>query len=149
MRWRLIGSVVAAVAALAVAGCGSSGKELPSAGAESLLSGLDTLETQVNASDCAGASATLTSLYETTSGLPPNTKGELISGLRKLLNNLDNMITTDCGPSTTTTSSTTETTTTETTTEPTTTTTEPTTEPTTTTTGDATGGTPPSPGGGG
>lgn len=167
MKRRVIGSLAAALAALVVAGCGSSQQEIPSADAEALLSELDSLETQISGGDCVDADSTLNTLFSSAGKLPG---GDVKNGVEELLQNLDGLVTKKCG-SETTTSSTTTTTTSSTETEPTTTetsTTETSTEtkPTTTTEtttteteptttvpgggqGGGTGGTPPGSEGGG
>lgn len=166
MQHRVIATFAAALAALVVAGCGSSDEQIPSGEARALVNELNSLEEEVDAENCEGADATLTDLFTQANELPSGTKGSV----RELLDHLENLVNERCREveettSTATTSATTVPTTSETT-EPTTSeTTETTTETTTTPPGPpenpgnggqpgngggggGTGGTPPAAGGG-
>ena len=132
VRLRVIGGLVVALAALAVAGCGSSEEEIPREDADQLLSEVDELRGQVNAGQCEEADATLDTLFASAGNVPGEATQD---GLEDLLNQLEQLAGEACAEAaaettTTTSSSTTEPTTT------TTTTTSSTSEPTTSTTTD-------------
>ena len=155
IRPRSIGTLAVALATLFVVGCGSSDNQIPTDSAEALNTNLDTLKEQIDVDDCDSADGTLNEINDEANTL----SGDVKSGLRELLGNLEVLFAEQCvktvpprdttssttsSSSTTTaepTSSTTSTSTeTSTTTDSTSTTTDPTTPTDTTTPGGGGGG---------
>jgi hypothetical protein len=148
---RSFGALLALLAALGVAGCGSSEEQIPDAEAAALTVELDALQFELDAGLCTDADIRVQLLFDQASELPG---GDLKKGLNTLLRELDDRVRDQCELSEETTTTTTDETTTDTETDATTTDTTDT-ETTTTTETDATttdtgtGGEPTSPGGGG
>ncbi len=147
---RSFGALLALLAALVVAGCGSSEEQIPDTEAAALTVELEALQVELDAGLCTDADRTVDVLFEQTSELPG---GDLKKGLNTLLRELDDRVRDQCELSEETTTTTTDETTTNTETDATTTDTTDTetttTETDTTTTDTGTGGEPTSPGGGG
>ncbi len=143
----------ALAAALALAGCGSSGKGLiPSANATPLVGDFENVleAAESGGGNCSATEAALTKTEEDFHSLPPTIDGGLRANLRQGIANLSERARELCLKTTATTTHTTTTTTTPKTptTPKTTTTTTTTTPPNTTTTPPAPTATPPSSGGG-
>ncbi len=131
IRPRLIGTLAVAFAALFMVGCGSSEDQIPTDSAKALNANLDTLKEQIDVDDCDSADGTLNEINDEANTL----SGDVKSGLRELLGNLEVLFAEQCletVPPSETTSSTTSSSST-TTTDPTETSTSTSTETSTTT----------------
>jgi hypothetical protein len=133
---RLVFPLALLATVLALAGCGSHKRTIPTARAESMLSQLDTVGDRFDNQACAKARAKVSSLESQARALPGTVdrkvKRNLIAGLARL----DRLVARDCQkrPNTTTTTTTTPAPTAPTPTTPTPAPTTPTTTPTTPTT---------------
>jgi hypothetical protein len=158
-RWRtslVLGLVLVAGVAFAVAGCGSHKRTIPTRQAQSFLQQLDNIGSQVDNGACTGASAKVRALAVQVRGLPSSVDSEVKRNLEEGVARLGTLVSRQCQrptPTNTTPTTTVPTVTVPTTTVPTNTVpTAPTTTPTTPTTPSTTPTTPPSttaPGGGG
>lgn len=92
IRPRSIGTLAVALATLFVVGCGSSDNQIPTDSAEALNTNLDTLKEQINAEDCNSADETLNVINDEANTL----SGEVKSGLRELLGNLEGLFAEQC-----------------------------------------------------
>jgi len=109
--------VSAALAAtLLVAGCGDTAGLIPESDAQSILTGLDRLEQQIDDGDCDNVPATVADLQEQVSELPRSVDARLRARIEEGLANLATLAPRDCLDQKLTTTTTTTTTTTATTT---------------------------------
>lgn len=104
--FRLIGLLAVAVAALVAVGCGSADEKIPSNTARTLDANLTTLKEQIAAVDCTDADETLNAINTEADTV----SGDVGSGLRKLLTDLNGLFEKTCPPEIVQPSSTTDTT---------------------------------------
>lgn len=129
-------SLGAMLAALVIAGCGSSGGEIPRDDAEVLIDTLTTLQEQADTDPCGVPDESINDLFSEINGLPDRVDQNIVDGLDRLARQLEDLLAEQCSDQedTTSTATTEETTTT---TDSSTTDTTDTTETTTTDTTDS------------
>jgi hypothetical protein len=104
----------AMLAALAIAGCGSSEGEIPRDEADALNETLAALQEQGDADPCSVSDDSLNDLFSEINALPDRVDQDIVDGLDRLARQLEEIIQNDCSDQedTTSTSTTDETTTT-------------------------------------
>lgn len=106
---RLSSGLLALAAAVIVAGCGDSGEgdRIPASDANELIAELETLQTEVQESNCIEADQQLNDISERASDLGDEVDPSITRGLERLVRQLDDLVRQECPPEETTTSSTT------------------------------------------
>ena len=96
MPGKLRNTLLGAVAATAIAGCGSDDGTIPEGNAENLLNRVDAIDSHVDQGDCGEAAAQAEGFREDVDALPAEVDDEVKEGLRESASQLATLTSSDC-----------------------------------------------------